>query len=165
MRVRRRIHVAGIVQGVGFRPYVYRLATERHLAGQIANTSSGVVIEVEGAEEVVDDFVSSLPTQAPPLAMVTDIRVVEIHHTGKSDFHILPSDPSAPVRTLISPDIATCDDCLRELFDPTDRRYRYPFVNCTNCGPRFSIVKGIPYDRPQTSMSVFPMCPRCTSSV
>lgn len=161
MRVRRRIHVAGIVQGVGFRPYVYRLATERHLAGQIANTSSGVVIEVEGAPEVVDDFLSSLPLQAPPLAMVTDIRVAEIHHTGKSDFCILPSDPSASVRTLISPDIATCDDCLRELFDPADRRHRYPFINCTNCGPRFSIVKGIPYDRPQTSMSVFPMCPCC----
>jgi hydrogenase maturation protein HypF len=161
MQVRRRIHVAGIVQGVGFRPYVYRLATERHLAGQIANTSSGVVIEVEGAAEVVDDFLSSLPAQAPPLALVTDIRVVEIHRTGESDFCILPSDPSASVRTLISPDIATCADCLHELFDPADRRYQYPFINCTNCGPRFSIVRGIPYDRPQTSMSVFPMCPRC----
>jgi hydrogenase maturation protein HypF len=161
MRIRRRIHVAGIVQGVGFRPYVYRLATERHLAGQIANTSSGVVIEVEGAEEAVDDFLSSLPVQTPPLALVTDIRVAEIHHTGRSDFCILPSDPSAPVRTLISPDIATCADCLRELFDPDDRRYHYPFINCTNCGPRFSIVRGIPYDRPQTSMSVFPMCPQC----
>jgi len=161
MEVRRRIHVAGIVQGVGFRPYVYRLATERHLAGQIANTSSGVVIEVEGAAEVVDDFVSSLPAQAPPLALLTEIRVVEIHRTGESDFCILPSDPSASVRTLISPDIATCADCLGELFDPADRRYHYPFINCTNCGPRFSIVRGIPYDRPQTSMSVFPMCPHC----
>jgi hydrogenase maturation protein HypF len=161
MQVRRRIHVAGIVQGVGFRPYVYRLATDRHLAGQIANTSSGVVIEVEGATEVVDDFLSSLPAQAPSLALVTDIRVVEIQRTGESDFCILPSDPTASVRTLISPDIATCAYCLRELFDPADRRYRYPFINCTNCGPRFSIVKGIPYDRPRTSMSVFPMCPRC----
>ncbi len=161
MLVRRRIHVAGIVQGVGFRPYVYRLATERHLAGQIANTSSGVVIEVEGAADVVEDFLSSLPAQAPPLALVTDIQVVEIDRTGVDDFSILPSDPSASVRTLISPDIATCEDCLRELFDPNDRRHRYPFINCTNCGPRFSIVKGIPYDRPQTSMSVFPMCPRC----
>ena len=161
MQIRRRIHVAGIVQGVGFRPYVYRLAIERHLAGQIANTSSGVVIEVEGAAEVVDDFLSSLPAQAPPLALVTEIRVVEIRSTGESDFYILPSDPSASVQTLISPDIATCADCLRELFDPAHRRYRYPFINCTNCGPRFSIVKGIPYDRPQTSMAVFPMCPRC----
>jgi len=161
MEVRRRIHVAGMVQGVGFRPYVYRLATERHLAGQIANTSSGVVIEVEGAAEAVEDFLSSLPALAPPLALVTDIRVVEIHRTGESDFCILPSDSSASVRTLISPDIATCADCLRELFDPADRRYRYPFINCTNCGPRFSIVRGIPYDRPQTSMSVFPMCPHC----
>jgi hydrogenase maturation protein HypF len=161
MQVRRRIHVRGIVQGVGFRPYVYRLATERHLAGQIANTSSGVVIEVEGTAEVVDDFLSSLPAQAPPLALVTDIRVVEIHCTGEADFCILPSDPSASVQTLISPDIATCANCLRELFDPADRRYHYAFINCTNCGPRFSIVNGIPYDRPQTSMSVFPMCPRC----
>lgn len=161
MQVRRRIHVRGIVQGVGFRPYVYRLATERHLAGQIANTSAGVVIEVEGAAEVVDEFLSSLPGQAPPLALVTDIQVVEIHRTGETDFCILPSDPSASVQTLISPDIATCADCLRELFNPTDRRYRYPFTNCTNCGPRFSIVKGIPYDRPQTSMSVFRMCPHC----
>jgi hydrogenase maturation protein HypF len=161
MQVRRRIHVAGIVQGVGFRPYVYRLATERHLAGQIANTSTGVVIEVEGAAEVVNDFLSSLPTQAPPLVLVTNIRVVEIHRTGESEFCILPSDPSASVRTLISPDIATCEDCLRELFDPADRRYHYPFINCTNCGPRFSIVSELPYDRPQTSMSVFPMCPRC----
>ena len=161
MQVRRRIHVRGIVQGVGFRPYVYRLATERHLAGQIANTSSGVVIEVEGAAEVVDEFLSSLPGEAPPLALVTDIQVVEIHRTGETDFCILPSDPSASVQTLISPDIATCADCLHELFDPADRRYRYPFINCTNCGPRFSIVRGIPYDRPQTSMSVFPMCPRC----
>lgn len=161
MQIRRRIHVAGIVQGVGFRPYVYRLATERHLAGQIANTSSGVVIEVEGAAEVVDDFLSSLPAQAPPLALVTDIRAVEIHRTGESEFCILSSDQSAPVRTLISSDIATCADCLRELLDPADRRYHYPFINCTNCGPRFSIVSGIPYDRPQTSMSVFPMCPHC----
>jgi hydrogenase maturation protein HypF len=120
-----------------------------------------VVIEVEGATEVVDDFLSSLPAQAPSLALVTDIRVVEIQRTGESDFCILPSDPTASVRTLISPDIATCADCFRELFDPADRRYRYPFINCTNCGPRFSIVRGIPYDRPRTSMSVFPMCPRC----
>ncbi len=103
MQTRRRIHVAGIVQGVGFRPYVYRLATERHLAGQIANTSSGVVIEVEGAAEVVDDFLSSLPAQAPPLALVTDIRVVEIHSTGESDFCILPSDPSASVQRSFHP--------------------------------------------------------------
>lgn len=161
MPVRRRIHVAGIVQGVGFRPYIYRLATERHLAGQIANTSSGVVIEVEGAAELVDDFLANLPAHAPPLALVTDIRVAEIDRTGDSDFCILPSDGSEPVRTLISPDIATCEDCLRELFDPADRRYLYPFINCTNCGPRFTIVRGIPYDRAQTSMSVFPICPRC----
>ena len=161
MPVRRRIHVAGIVQGVGFRPYIYRLATERHLAGQIANTSSGVVIEVEGAADVVDDFLAYLPAQAPPLALITDIRVVDIDHTGESAFCILPSNGSESVRTLISPDIATCDDCLRELFDPADRRYLYPFINCTNCGPRFTIVRGIPYDRPQTSMSVFPMCSRC----
>jgi len=147
MQVRRRIHVRGIVQGVGFRPYVYRLATERHLGGQIANTSSGVIIEVEGAAEVVDDFLSSLSAQAPPLALVTEIRVVEIHRTGETDFCILPSDPSALVRTLISPDIATCADCLRELFDPADRRYHYPFINCTNCGPHCQQALGWAWKR------------------
>ncbi len=161
MQVRRRIHVAGIVQGVGFRPYVYRLATERHLAGQITNTAAGVVIEVQGFSEVVDDFLTRLPAEAPPLALITWLQVTEISPNGNEDFRILPSEKSETVRTLIPPDIAVCDACLGELFNPADRRYLYPFINCTNCGPRFTIVRSIPYDRPQTSMAVFPMCARC----
>jgi hydrogenase maturation protein HypF len=161
MQVRRRIHVSGIVQGVGFRPFVYRLATGHHLAGQIANTSSGVVIEVQGIPGAVDEFVARLPAEAPPQAFITHLAVSEIGLSNDAEFRILPSEKSGTVRTLIPPDIATCEDCLRELFDPADRRYLYPFINCTNCGPRFTIVRSIPYDRPQTSMAVFAMCPRC----
>jgi hydrogenase maturation protein HypF len=161
MPVRKRIHVSGIVQGVGFRPYVYRLAAERRLTGQIANTAAGAVIEVQGAPEAVDEFLALLPAQAPPLALITDVRIAEIECHGDDEFRILPSQKSETVRTLIPPDMAVCGDCLRELFDPTDRRYLYPFINCTNCGPRFTIVRGIPYDRPQTSMAAFPMCARC----
>lgn len=161
MQVRRCIHVSGIVQGVGFRPYVYRLAVGQHLAGQIANTTTGVVIEVQGSPESVDNFLQRLPREAPRLALITDVQVLEIGLNGDSEFRILPSEKSEAVRTLIPPDIATCEDCLCELFDPEDRRYLYPFINCTNCGPRFTIVRSIPYDRPQTSMAEFLMCPRC----
>ncbi len=161
MQVRRRIHVSGIVQGVGFRPFVYRLAAGRQLAGQIANTARGVVIEVQGFPEVVDDFLARLPAEAPPLALITGLQVTEISPNGEEDFRILPSENSGTVRTLIPPDIAVCDACLVELFNPADRRYLYPFINCTNCGPRFTIVRSLPYDRPQTSMAVFPMCARC----
>jgi hydrogenase maturation protein HypF len=161
MQVRRRIHVSGIVQGVGFRPFVYRLASARRLAGQIANTAAGVVIEVQGPDEAVDDFLNRLPAEAPPLALITALDVVDVGLNGDGEFRILPSEKSESVRTLIPPDIAICQDCLRELFDPNDRRYLYPFINCTNCGPRFTIVRSIPYDRPQTSMAVFHMCPRC----
>jgi hydrogenase maturation protein HypF len=161
MQVRRRIHVSGIVQGVGFRPYVYRLAVGNQLAGQISNTAAGVVIEVQGLPGAVDDFLHRLPAEAPPLALITAVEVAEIGLNGDAEFRILPSEKSETVRALIPPDIATCQDCLRELFDANDRRYLYPFINCTNCGPRFTIVRSIPYDRPQTSMAVFAMCPRC----
>ncbi|HZP16556.1 MAG TPA: carbamoyltransferase HypF, partial [Terriglobales bacterium] len=161
MEIRRQIEVSGIVQGVGFRPYVYRLASERHLSGTIRNTSSGVVIEVQGPPSVVDDFLSRLPQEAPPLSRITEIVASEIPCNGDHEFRILASHAEETVRTLISPDVATCDDCLRELFDPQDRRYRYPFINCTNCGPRFTIVRDIPYDRPRTSMSKFRMCTAC----
>jgi hydrogenase maturation protein HypF len=161
MQVRKRIHVSGIVQGVGFRPYVYRLAGAHHLSGHIANNAAGVVIEVQGPDAAIAEFLRALPSDAPPLALITDLQVAEIACDGDAAFTILPSEKSESVRTLILPDIATCDDCLRELFDPTDRRHLYPFINCTNCGPRFTIIRGLPYDRPQTSMSVFPMCPRC----
>jgi hydrogenase maturation protein HypF len=161
MEVRRQIQVSGIVQGVGFRPYVYRLAVEHQLTGNIVNTSSGVTIEVQGQREAVEDFVVRLPQEAPPLARVMQVAVVERPCNGDREFRILASRKGEATRTLISPDVAVCDDCLRELLDPTNRRYRYPFINCTNCGPRFTIVRNIPYDRQWTSMAVFSMCPAC----
>jgi hydrogenase maturation protein HypF len=161
VQVRRHITVSGIVQGVGFRPYIYRLATARQLSGTITNTPSGVTIEVQGPREFVEEFVSRLPHDAPPLARITDLAVLDIPCNGDREFRILASQRGETVHTLISPDVATCDDCLRELLDPHDRRYRYPFINCTNCGPRFTIVRDIPYDRPRTSMAVFPMCRSC----
>lgn len=161
MVVRRQIEVSGIVQGVGFRPYVYRLAIGRQLTGNIRNTSAGVTIEVQGPAQGVEDFVAHLPTDAPPLAKITKVLVHEVPCNGESEFRILGSQGGEEVRTLISPDVAICPDCLHELLDPKDRRHKYPFINCTNCGPRFTIVRDIPYDRPRTSMAVFPMCPEC----
>jgi hydrogenase maturation protein HypF len=161
MPIRKRIEVRGMVQGVGFRPYVYRLAVARQLTGGIANTASGVAIEIQGEPESVDEFLRALPAEAPPLARITDFDVREIACNGDLDFRIHASDKSEAARALIPPDIAVCDDCLRELFDPADRRYLYPFINCTNCGPRFTIVRSIPYDRPQTSMAAFEMCAQC----
>jgi len=161
MEVRCQIEVSGIVQGVGFRPYVYRLATARGLAGTICNTPAGVTIEVQGPAEQVTDFVERLPADAPPLARITGVAVRDVPCNGDRAFRIVHSQAGEAVRTLISPDVAICPDCLRELFDPADRRYGYPFINCTNCGPRFTIVRDIPYDRPSTSMAVFPMCPAC----
>jgi len=166
MEVRRQIDVSGIVQGVGFRPYVYRLATGRHLRGTIRNTSAGVTIEIQGPAETVQDFVEHLPAEAPPLARITslavqDVPCLAVQIGGDQDFRIVHSHEGEEVRTLISPDVAICPDCLREMFDRNDRRYRYPFINCTNCGPRFTIIRDIPYDRPSTSMAMFPMCPAC----
>ncbi|MBV8051767.1 MAG: carbamoyltransferase HypF, partial [Acidobacteriaceae bacterium] len=161
MEVRRQIEVSGIVQGVGFRPYIYRLATTRKLNGTIRNTAAGVTIEIQGPEEAVEDFLTSLPAEAPPLSRITGFVVQDVPCNGDAEFRIVHSHGGEEVRTLISPDVAICNDCLRELFDPADRRCRYPFINCTNCGPRFTIVRDIPYDRPSTSMAVFPMCPEC----
>ena len=161
MEVRRQIDVAGIVQGVGFRPYVYRLALERRLAGNVANSPAGVTIEVEGPAEVVEEFVLNLPLSAPPLSRITHIQVREVPCSGDHDFRILATRRGEQIQTLISPDVAICPDCLRELLDPLDRRYLYPFINCTNCGPRFTIIQDIPYDRPLTTMRAFPMCAAC----
>jgi hydrogenase maturation protein HypF len=161
MQVRKEIQVAGIVQGVGFRPYVHRLATDRNLGGNISNTPAGVTIEIQGPPELVEDFVSRLPEEAPALAQITNVLVREMACKPSRCFEILPSHTGEHVSALISPDVAVCDDCLRELFDPQDRRFLYPFVNCTNCGPRFTIVRDVPYDRPRTSMSAFPMCEKC----
>ncbi len=161
IEVRRQIEVSGIVQGVGFRPYIYRLATGRNLKGTIRNTSAGVTIEIQGPAETVEDFIARLPAEAPPLARITNLTIHEVACNGDRDFRIIHSHEGEEVRTLISPDVAICADCLREMFDAKDRRYRYPFINCTNCGPRFTIIRDIPYDRPSTSMAAFPMCAAC----
>jgi hydrogenase maturation protein HypF len=153
--------VEGVVQGVGFRPYVYRLAREEGLAGYVRNDERGVLLDVEGAAEAVERFVARLPAEAPPLASIESVAWTSLPPTGEHGFRILESarggEPDAPVTA----DAATCPDCRAELFDPADRRYRYPFVNCTNCGPRFTIVRGVPYDRPLTTMAGFRMCEAC----
>jgi hydrogenase maturation protein HypF len=150
-----------VVQGVGFRPFVYRLALEHRLAGFIGNDTNGVTIEVEGFEEQVAAFVIGLLSEAPPMARVDSIAVEERAANGETGFRIVTSQVLGNVSTGIPADAATCADCLRELLDPQDRRYRYAFLNCTNCGPRFTITRRIPYDRPQTSMAAFPMCAAC----
>jgi len=149
------------VQGVGFRPYVYRLATDRNLGGNISNTPAGVTIEIQGPTDLVEDFVSRLPGEAPMLAQITHVLVREVPCKADRSFEILSSQTGEHPSALVSPDVTVCDDCLRELFDTQDRRHLYPFINCTNCGPRFTIVRDVPYDRPSTSMSAFPMCDKC----
>lgn len=161
MQVRKEIQVFGTVQGVGFRPYIYRLATDRSLEGNISNTPAGVTIEVQGPNEAVDDFVARLPEEAPELAHITRLQVRELPCRRDNGFEIRLSRTGGHASAQISPDVAVCADCLREMFDPDDRRYLYPFINCTNCGPRFTILREIPYDRPRTSMAVFPMCAEC----
>ncbi len=158
---RTRIRVAGIVQGVGFRPFVHALAVEFGLAGFVGNDETGVLIEAEGPPEALTGFVAALRDRPPELAVVTGVDVSPVAAVGDAAFVIAPSTAHGPRTTLVSPDTATCADCLRELFDPTDRRHRYPFTNCTNCGPRFTIVTGVPYDRAATTMAPFPMCAGC----
>jgi hydrogenase maturation protein HypF len=158
---RMRIRLNGIVQGVGFRPFVYRLARRLSLAGWVNNDSDGVCVEVEGKRENIRLFAQLVRQEAPPLARIVESHETEITPAGDTEFSIIASEGRQVASTFISPDVATCDECLVELFDPTDRRYRYPFLNCTNCGPRYSIVEGIPYDRPLTSMKIFPLCADC----
>jgi hydrogenase maturation protein HypF len=158
---RRSVMVRGVVQGVGFRPFVYRLALEEGLAGFVGNDTDGVTIEIEGPEERVEAFLDRLRSQTPALARIDAVTVSEVALAGDSGFKIVASEVLGRVSTGIPADAATCPDCLRELMDPNDRRYRYPFLNCTNCGPRFTITRRIPYDRPQTSMAKFPMCEAC----
>jgi hydrogenase maturation protein HypF len=159
--VRRAIFVRGVVQGVGFRPFAYRLAQEEALAGWIGNDTEGVTIEVEGPQAHVDRFQERLAAEMPALARIDAIASQQLEATGERGFRIVASEVLGRVSTGIPADAATCEDCLRELFDPADRRYRYPFLNCTNCGPRYTITRRIPYDRPQTSMARFPMCADC----
>ncbi|MTE16695.1 carbamoyltransferase HypF [Nocardia aurantiaca] len=159
-RVRRRIRVRGVVQGVGFRPFVYTTAAELALTGLVCNDSSGVIIEIEGAPAEVDAFVARLRDRPPPLAVIEAIEQTEIPVRGGTGFHIAGTTVGSG-RTLASPDVAICADCAAELRDPGNRRYRHPFITCTNCGPRFTIIAALPYDRPQTSMAEFTMCEAC----
>ncbi|MEU1616715.1 carbamoyltransferase HypF [Streptomyces sp. NPDC005722] len=159
---RRRVLVRGVVQGVGFRPFVFGLARELGLAGHVGNTGDGVVAEVEGAPGAVAAFCDRIGPEAPPLAVVESVSHRPVPLAGGTDFTISPSRPGDTAsRTLVSPDTATCEACLAELRDPADRRHRHPFITCTHCGPRFTIVTGLPYDRPNTTMARFPMCAAC----
>ena len=158
---RRHIHVDGVVQGVGFRPFIYGLALRHALVGWVLNSSSGVDIEVQAAPDVLDAFQAAITAEAPPLARIDRVTAAPLDvDPQESGFSIRHSASDAGT-SLVSPDVATCPDCLREVLDPADRRYRYPFTNCTNCGPRYTIIRAMPYDRPQTTMAGFPMCPDC----
>ncbi|MBP2645012.1 MAG: Acylphosphatase [Firmicutes bacterium] len=158
---RMRIGVTGIVQGVGFRPFVYNLARRFALAGWVQNIGSGVIIEIEGVPFAVESFVQALKTEVPPVAVLEEIWADPCELKGESDFIIRKSEAKAERQVFVSPDVATCADCQREITDPKDRRYRYPFTNCTNCGPRYTIITGTPYDREQTTMAEFTMCSTC----
>ncbi|MEU2631423.1 acylphosphatase, partial [Kitasatospora sp. NPDC007106] len=158
---RRLVRVGGIVQGVGFRPFVHSLAAELRLAGHVTNTGEGVLAEVEGLPDAVEAFCRRIADDAPPLARVASVLHEPIEATGADGFAIVPSTGGGGSRTLIPPDTATCADCLAELADPADRRHRHPFITCTNCGPRFTIVTALPYDRAATTMAGFPMCTDC----
>lgn len=155
------IRITGIVQGVGFRPFVYNLAQRHQLTGWVRNTSAGVNIEVDGEDDRLRAFLQHLKLDLPPLARLDSLVVTERPASGFEQFEILHSEAVEGAFQPISPDVAVCPDCLREMNDPHDRRYRYPFINCTNCGPRFTIIQDIPYDRPKTTMSAFEMCPEC----
>ena len=162
------IHVTGIVQGVGMRPFVYREAMAHGICGWVLNAGDGVHIEAHAPGEALDEFVAALSEHAPAASRVEYVEVVDLapgdwDAANEQGFRIVASQDQTAHTTLISPDIATCDDCLRELFDPADRRYHYPFINCTNCGPRFTIIRSLPYDRAATSMNCFPMCPECAA--
>ncbi len=159
--LRLRVVLRGAVQGVGFRPFVYRLATDLGLPGWVNNTSQGVFIEVEGDRPRLETFLLRLGREIPPAAFIQSLEPAYLDPVGYTAFEIRHSEESGPKTTLVLPDLATCPDCLRELFDPADRRFRYPFTNCTNCGPRYSILEALPYDRPNTTMRRFPMCPAC----
>lgn len=158
---RLRLVIRGAVQGVGFRPFLFRLANELRLSGWVNNTASGVIVEVEGMLAELEQFLLRLETDKPPRSFIQSCEVSWLDAVGYEDFEIRASDQSGDKTALVLPDSATCPDCLREIFDPKNRRYRYPFTNCTNCGPRFSIIEALPYDRVQTTMKSFRMCPEC----
>jgi len=159
----RLIHVRGVVQGVGFRPYVYRLARDHGVRGWVRNGSDGVRIHVEGAAGALDAFIAALSTRPPPAANVVAVEICAAEVDGLESFRICDSEAGARPTTRIAPDLAVCDSCLSELFEPGDRRHAYPYINCTNCGPRFSIVRSLPYDRPNTTMAEWTLCARCAA--
>jgi len=161
MNHRTKATIQGIVQGIGFRPFIYNLAKKHDLKGYILNTSSGVEIEVEGNFEQIERFFNTIENNNLPLAHITSLERINLSPINYQDFFIRESMASAERTTLISPDICVCEDCLAEMRNPNDRRYRYPFINCTNCGPRYTIIEDVPYDRSQTSMRVFQMCDEC----
>ncbi|HET9986792.1 MAG TPA: carbamoyltransferase HypF [Longimicrobiales bacterium] len=162
-RVAREVHVQGVVQGVGFRPFVHRLAMRYGLAGAVRNESGEVRIEIEGEPAAVDAFVRELRTEAPPLARIDALDVAPAEPSGRAVFEIAPSVGRADRRLPVSPDVAICDACAAELLDPGDRRFRYPFITCTDCGPRYTVIETMPYDRERTSMRAFPQCPACAA--
>ena len=161
---RLHIEIKGAVQGVGFRPFVYRLASEEGVAGWVINDVGGVIVEVEGAAARVESFKTRLEAEAPPLARIEDTTVEPQEPQGETGFTIRPSEGTGAKTAVMLPDVATCADCAAEVADPADRRHRYPFTNCTNCGPRFSIITDLPYDRPYTTMRRFVMCADCSGS-
>ncbi|MCU0365463.1 MAG: carbamoyltransferase HypF [Ignavibacteriaceae bacterium] len=161
MSTRIHISIRGAVQGVGFRPFIYKLANELNLSGYVLNNSSGVFIEAEGNEPILRNFLSRIEADKPKLSVITSLEHSFLDPLGYSKFEIKESQENKDVSAFILPDISVCDDCLKEMFDPNDRRYLYPFINCTNCGPRFSIIESLPYDRPNTSMKNFEMCDKC----
>jgi len=158
---RLRVLVRGAVQGVGFRPFIYRLAKERHLTGWVRNSSQGVSIEVKGGGKELRSFLISIGTEKPPRSSIQSMDSSYLDPVGFDRFDIRESDRNGSKSAIVLPDISTCSDCLGEILDPDNRRYRYPFTNCTNCGPRYSIIESLPYDRPNTTMKSFTMCPEC----
>src|SRR5579875_385621 len=160
-RLRLHVEVYGVVQGVGFRPFVYRLASQLGLAGWVSNSPQGAVIEVEGETDALAEFLRRLQTHKPSACLFRKLTSVFLPALGEAGFTVRGSSEEGPKTVAVLPDLATCADCLREIFDPNNRRFRYPFTNCTNCGPRYSIIEELPYDRPRTTMKRFPMCSAC----
>jgi len=159
--LRKRFRINGIVQGVGFRPFIYNQANQYKLKGTVSNSADGVIIEVQGFGENIDNFSNAISSEAPPISLISNIQTNEIPLKSESNFSIVQSEKNTSISTLISPDVAVCSDCVGELLNPNDRRFLYPFINCTNCGPRYTIIENIPYDRPFTSMRHFELCPDC----
>ena len=153
--------VRGAVQGIGFRPFVHRLASELELCGWVKNSPQGVFLEVEGSRDDLEKFLLRLEAEKPPLSFIQSLEISWLDAVGYDDFEIRESESGGCRTALVLPDMATCPDCLREIFDLNNRRYRYPFTNCTHCGPRFSLIEALPYDRANTSMKSFRMCPQC----